>query len=43
MICPICGEDKAENEFNSEGICLDCASAMLQSDGIDLGLGEDFF
>ncbi len=43
MICSICGEDKTEEEMSSNDICLDCASAMLQKDGIDMGLGEDFF
>ncbi|MFE3846293.1 hypothetical protein ACFL1L_05505 [Thermoplasmatota archaeon] len=33
MICEMCGEEK-EN-LNADGICLDCASAMMQKDGIE--------
>ena len=39
MICRICGEDKSEELMSSSDICLDCASALLQKDGIDMGLG----
>lgn len=43
MICKICGEDKPPEKMQSDDICLDCASAMLQKDGIDVGLGDEFF
>jgi len=36
--CSICGEEREEYDMIN-GICVDCASAMMQEDGIDLGLG----
>lgn len=38
-ICEICGEEFPEEEMTDEGICLNCASAMLQQDEIDMGMG----
>jgi len=35
IICEICGVNETDN-FDS--ICDDCKAAMLQKDGIDLGL-----
>lgn len=28
MICPICGQDKDPEDFDQNGICYDCESAM---------------
>ncbi len=39
MICTICGTNETDNP---DGICADCKDAMLQKDGIDLGLGDEF-
>ena len=41
-ICKICGGDFPPEEMTDEGICLNCASSMLQEDGIDMGLGDEF-
>ena len=38
-ICSICGEEFPEDEM-TDGICLNCASAMLQDDDIDLGFDD---
>ena len=42
VICPICGNEKSEDEVNDGGICYDCASTLLQQDGINMGLGDEF-
>ena len=39
MICEICGVNETDNY---DGICDDCKNSLLQKDGIDLGLGEEF-
>ena len=36
--CKICGEEHDEMDL-IDGICSDCASAMLQKDRIDLEMG----
>ena len=38
-ICEICGEELETEEEMIDGICINCASAMLQIDEIDIGLG----
>lgn len=45
MICEICGENYPPEKMTDEGICLNCASSMMQpGDGIDIGIGiEDGF
>ena len=40
MFCEICGKLLKEEE-ELDGICLDCQSAMLQDDDIDLGIEDD--
>ncbi|MEF8847975.1 MAG: hypothetical protein V5A68_02450 [Candidatus Thermoplasmatota archaeon] len=40
--CKICGEEYPPEEMTDEGICLNCASSMMQKDGIDMGLGDEF-
>ena len=37
-ICKICGGEYPPEEMVGD-ICVNCASAMMQKDGIDLGLG----
>jgi len=39
MLCKICGVNETDNP---DGICDDCKASMLQKDGIDLGLGDEF-
>ena len=39
-ICEICGINETDN---MNGICDECKSSMLQKDGIDSGLGEEFY
>lgn len=39
MICEICGVEETDNP---DDICDDCKSSMLQKDGMDLGLGDEF-
>jgi hypothetical protein len=41
-ICKICGGEYPIDEMTDEDICLNCASSMLQNDGIDMGLGDEF-
>ena len=41
IICEICGDEFDEDELE-DGVCLNCQSSMLQEDGIDLGLGDEF-
>jgi len=40
MYCNICG-DELEPEEEEEGICWNCQSAILQEDGIDMGVGDE--
>ena len=35
-ICKICGDERNEYDMIN-GICVDCASSMMQDDDIDLG------
>jgi len=37
--CKICGQEYSPEEMVGD-ICINCASAMLQKDGINLGLGK---
>jgi len=39
MICEICGVIETDN---FDGICDDCKASMLQKDGINLVLREEF-
>ena len=36
--CKICGQEYPPEEMVGD-ICVNCMSAMMQKDGIDLGLG----
>jgi len=38
--CKICGQEYSPEEMVGD-ICINCASAMMQKDGIDLGLGME--
>ena len=41
--CKICGKELSLfEEYNDNGICDDCKASMIQKDGINLGLGEEF-
>ena len=41
-ICKICGKENPPEKMVGD-ICINCASAIMQKDGINLGLGiEDF-
>jgi len=37
--CKVCGIELLDDDEKEDGICTDCMSAMLQEDGIDMGLG----
>lgn len=37
--CKICGQEYPPDKMVGD-ICINCASAMMQKDGIDLGLGN---
>ncbi len=39
-ICKICGKEYPPEEMVDD-ICINCASAMMQNDGADIGLGVD--
>ena len=39
-ICKICGGEYPPEKMVGD-ICIDCASAMTQVDGIDMGLGME--
>ena len=39
-ICKICGGEYPPEEMVDD-ICINCASAMMQKDGIDLGFGVE--
>ncbi len=39
-ICKICGGEYPPEKMVGD-ICIDCASAMMQVDGIDMGLGME--
>ena len=38
--CKICGKEYPPEEMVGD-ICINCASAMMQKDGIDFGLGME--
>lgn len=38
MTCKICGE-KCDEYDMVNGMCINCASSIMQEDDIDLGLG----